>query len=79
MSPADITTSTHSFGVAVVGVEKNPVSSQKFLECVANGISQFPNADRVHHAGVSQLTHAQLSVKHLEGVPARIRTLSILT
>lgn len=68
---------THSFGVADVGVQENPVPPQEFTECVANGVSQFPDADRVHHAGVPQLTHAQLSVEHLAEVPPRIK-ISIL-
>lgn len=69
--PVNIT--PHSFRVAVVRVEENPVPPQEFLKCVADRKSQFPDADSVQHAGVPQLTHAQLSVEHLEEVTATVK------
>lgn len=73
--PVNIT--PHSFRVAVVRVEENPVPPQEFRKCVANRKSQFPDADSVQHAGVPQLTHAQLSVEHLEEVTATVKAPSM--
>lgn len=57
---------THSFGVADGRLQEHPVAPQEFLKGVANRVSKLPDADGVHHAGVSQLAHTQLSVKQLE-------------
>ena len=57
---------TNSFGVAVGRLQEHPVTLQEFGKCVANRVSQPPDADGVHHARVSQLTHTELSVKYLK-------------
>lgn len=57
---------TNSFGVAGGHLQEHPVAFKEFFEAVANWVSQLPDVDSVHQAGISQLTHAQLVVKHLE-------------
>ncbi len=57
---------TNSFGVTDGRLQEHPVALQEFPKGVTNWVSQLPDVDGVHHAGVSQLTHTQLSVKHLE-------------
>lgn len=61
-----ISRKTNNFGVAVGRLQEHPVTLQEFSKCVANRVSQPPDADGVHHAGVSQLTHTELSVKYLK-------------
>lgn len=58
---------TYSFWVTDGRLQQHPVALQEVLEGVANWESQLPDADGVQHAGVSQLTHTQLSVKRLKG------------
>lgn len=57
---------TNSFRVTDSCPEEHPVTFQEFLKGMADGISQLPDMNSVHHARISQLTHAQLSVKDLE-------------
>lgn len=57
---------TNSFGVTDGCLQKNPVALQEIHKGVADRVSQIADADGVHHARVSQLTHAQLSVEELE-------------
>lgn len=57
---------TNGFGVTDGRLQEHPIAVQEFLKGVANWVSQIPDANGVHHARVSELTHTQLSVKHLE-------------
>lgn len=63
---------TNSFGVADGRLQEHPVAMQELHKGVANRVPQLPDADGVHHAGVPQLTHTQLSVKHLQEMNYRI-------
>ena len=56
---------TYSFWITEGSFQKDAVASQKLIECVADGISSFPDPDGLHHTRVTELTHAQLSVKQL--------------
>lgn len=66
MAESRVTMATNSFRVADGGLQQHPVALQEIPKRVADRESQVPDADGVHHAGVSELTHAQLSVKHLQ-------------
>ena len=57
---------TNLVGITDGRPQQHPVALHKFLKGVADWVSQIPDVDGVHHAGISQLTHTQLSVKHLE-------------
>lgn len=57
---------TNSIGVADGRVQEHSVALKEFFEVMANWISQLSDADSVHQTAVSQLTHAQVFVKHLE-------------
>lgn len=57
---------TYSSGITDGRLQEHPVALHKLLKGEADGVSQIPDADGVHHAGVSQLTHAKPSVEHLE-------------
>lgn len=52
-------------GVTEARLQKDPVATQELLEGVAHGIAGFADADGLHHAGVAQLTHAEISVEEL--------------
>lgn len=57
--------STYFFGITEVSLQKDTVASKELVECVADRISGLSDLDGLHHAGVTELTHAQLSVKQL--------------
>lgn len=59
---------THCSGVTDGRLQKDSVAIEELVEGVANRISSFPDPDCLHHAGVPQLTQAQLSVKQLTRV-----------
>lgn len=63
---------TNRFGVADGRLQEHSVASQELGKGVADGIAQFPDADGIHHAGVSQLTRTKFAVKVL-GVAEQIR------
>lgn len=60
------------FGFADLNVSRFDASHQdsvtlhKLNKCVSDGITGSPDPDGLHHARVSQLTNAQLSVKQLK-------------
>lgn len=62
---------TDCFGVAEGPVQQHPVSLQEVPVAVPDGVTQLPDVDGVHHAKASQLVHAQVPVKHLEGSRSR--------
>lgn len=53
-------------GVTDVRLHEHSVTCQEVLKGVSHRKSQLPDSNCVHHPRIPQLTHAQLSVKHLE-------------
>lgn len=56
---------THCFGITGRGPEKDSVAIQKLAEGVAYRIPSLPDLDGLHHARVTELTHAEFSVEQL--------------
>lgn len=57
--------SSYFFGITEGSLQKDAVATKELVECVADRISSLSDPDGLHHAGVTELTHAQLSVKQL--------------
>ena len=46
--------------------DEESVAIHKLWERVSDGVAGPSNSDRLHHSGVSELTAAELTIKHLE-------------
>lgn len=56
---------TYCFGITEVSFQQDSVATEKLVKRVADRISSFPDPDSFQHSGVTELTHAKLSVKQL--------------
>ena len=43
---------------------EEPVSFNKFAECVTDRVAGSPDADSLHHAGVAKLATAEVAIEH---------------
>ena len=55
----------YSIGVTFGSVEQHTVAAQELSEGVSDGVARLPDADSLQHPRIPQLTHTQLTVKHL--------------